>query len=108
MSSEKKLRAKYNVSAKLFVETWQAAAHVEEVSQKLGMPVPIVHARATGYRRKGLILKPMPRKNPNAVDVDELNRIILEMEAKAGGGAAPAGPDQDLQKAIEEVLGRVS
>jgi hypothetical protein len=57
----------------------------EEVSDRLGMPKAIVLARASTYRQEGIRLKKMVRRNKNTLNVDELNKLIEELEEKGGG-----------------------
>jgi hypothetical protein len=68
--------ARYNVSAEEFIRTWQASATADEVAEKLGMPKPIVHARASSYRSVGIRLKKMPRPEGKTIDVEGLNALI--------------------------------
>ncbi len=69
-------REKYDVPPEVFIEAWQRAESAEEVAEKLGMPKPIVHARASNYRMAGIKLKKMPRRPKNRLDVDKLNKLI--------------------------------
>ncbi len=48
-------RVVYNVTAEQFIVAWEQADSAEEVAEKLGMPKPIVHARASTYRQAGLL-----------------------------------------------------
>jgi len=45
------------VSPKQFIEVWQRAKSVKEVSEKTGMKVSAASARAWHYRLKGVNLK---------------------------------------------------
>lgn len=91
------------VSADEFVEAWQRSASIEEVSERLGLPAPVLHARASEYRSKGVRLKSMRR---NKLHVDELNAIIDRM----GGGepSRPQGPvglsEEEVKRTIREIL----
>jgi transposase len=80
--AKKPSRTEYNVPAEVFIMTWQKAESVDEVSEKLDMPIPIVHARASGYRRNGINLKSMPRKKTNKLDVEKLNLLIEKIDEK--------------------------
>lgn len=75
-------RKEYDVSPEKFIEVWQTSSSADEVSRKLGMPKPIVHARASSYRQNGIKLKKMPRSSSRSLDVDALNRLIEEIEDK--------------------------
>jgi hypothetical protein len=73
-------RKSYNVSATDFIKVWQSSTSVQEVSEKLGMPVPIVHARASSYRKAGVRLKNFPKTHGRALDIEALNELIDKME----------------------------
>jgi hypothetical protein len=94
MAVEKKVnrgrRPGYNVSAEQFIKVWQAAHSTEEVATKLGMPKPIVHARASMYRKKGIALKKLTSNG--GLDVDAMNLLILKIDADEKG-IAPATPE---------------
>jgi hypothetical protein len=70
----------YGVSAERFVEVWQTSNSAQEVRDRTGMPLPIVHARASGYRKQGVKLKKMPRTHGRQLDIEALNRLIDEIE----------------------------
>ena len=72
----------YNIEPEKFVDAWQAASSVKELAEQLGMPIPILHARASAYRGQGIKLKKMPRTPKNKLDVDALNRRIEESNRK--------------------------
>jgi hypothetical protein len=69
-------RTKYAVTPAQFVAAWQMSDTVQEVSDKLKMPQPIVLARASTYRQSGVRLKKLRRRSRRGVDVAELNRLI--------------------------------
>jgi hypothetical protein len=87
-------RQSYDVSAAAFIEAWETCNSADEVAEKLGMPKPIVHARASTYRQQGVKLKKMPRSPKNKVDVDAMNRLIEEIHARKPSGETrrPKGP----------------
>jgi hypothetical protein len=76
---------KYAVSPEKFIEVWELAESAEEVAAKLQMPKPIVHARATNYRRAGVRLKSMPRRNRKSLNVESLNILIDKLAEKRKG-----------------------
>jgi hypothetical protein len=76
-------RRSYGVSPERFVEAWQTSDSADEVASKLGMPKPIVHARASTYRQAGIKLKAMARFAKNKIDVDALNRKIDGLKAES-------------------------
>lgn len=85
MGSNKTVRPKsYDVSPEEFIRVWQTSNSTDEVSEALKMPKPIVLARVSGYRNKGIKLKEMPRAGSNKLDVEKLNRLIDELAAQAG------------------------
>jgi hypothetical protein len=73
-------RKAYDVPPEKFIEVWQTSNSADEVSQRLGMPKPIVHARASNYRQLGIKLKKMPRTPRHKLDVAHLNRLIEELD----------------------------
>jgi hypothetical protein len=77
-------RQNYEVSAEEFVRAWQQSSSVDEVAEKLGMPKPIVLARASTYRQKGVKLKAVKR-GAKGLDVDTLNAIIDELNREQAG-----------------------
>lgn len=102
----------YGVTAEQFIEAWQTSETVDEVCEKLKMPKPIVHARASGYREKGVLLKKMKRYANRGLDVDGLNALIARLNKKNGveepepaAAKAEREPDQkDVQAVVAEVL----
>jgi hypothetical protein len=89
----------YGVSAEKFVTVWQTSDSAQEVSKKLEMPLPIVHARASGYRKQGVKLKKMPRTHGRQLDIEALNKLIEEIEQGKVKGEHGGERDKPLQKA---------
>jgi hypothetical protein len=83
-----------------FALTWQASDSAEEAAEKLGMPEPIVLARVSNYRKLGVNLKKMPRKNSRRVDVEGINKSIKLNNTFLDGHSTPAS--------VESVLGLVN
>lgn len=75
-ATERKTRQHYNITDVEFVNTWQGSASAGEVATKLNMPKNIVLARSAVYRKRGVHLKKMERKNPRKLDVNKLNSLI--------------------------------
>ena len=73
--SKRRRRKRYHVSVEAFVRVWQAGDSAKDVSEKLGLPLPLVTCRVWTYRRRGIRLKKMPRRNPRKLDVEILNRL---------------------------------
>jgi hypothetical protein len=72
--------AQYGVAAETFVRVWQSSASAEEAARRLNMPRPVVIARASNYRLKGVQLKKMPRRPvQERLDVASLNRLIEQL-----------------------------
>lgn len=94
-------RTEYNVPWAHFCAVWETSGSVAEVAQRLDMPVPIVQARASGYRQQGARLKKFPRRNRRALDVDELNRFIEIVRQKQEAGTAQG---KDVERLTQEVL----
>jgi hypothetical protein len=88
-----------NVTPTEFVEAWEAAKDIAEVSEKTGIPGPICAARASLYRSKGINLKKFNPGRKPAVSVAELNKLI---EAMGGAPAATAKATPSLSP--EELL----
>jgi len=65
----------YNVKANEFVWAWQTSETAAEVAERLGMPRPIVYARASSYRKRGVRLKKLKRSSPRGLNTDALNRL---------------------------------
>jgi hypothetical protein len=85
---EKRKRTDYGLTDEQFVEAWQSSQTVDEAADKMSkvagctVPKPIIHARASVYRSKGVNLKKMDRRNPSKLDVDRLNERIAEVNKK--------------------------
>jgi hypothetical protein len=69
----------------MFIETWEQADSAAEVAAKLQMPKPIVHARASNYRRAGVKLKSMPRRNKKSLNVEGLNALVNKLAEERKG-----------------------
>ncbi len=95
----KKGKTDYDVPADVFVRTWQSSSSAQEVADKLKMPKPIVHARASMYRGAGIALKRMPRHQTEALDIKGLNAIVAEINKQMGeGGKVNAPPPSQRKK----------
>ena len=118
-SAGKKGLATYNVSPEEFCRVWTESSSADEVSEKLKMPKPIVHARASSYREKGIPLKKMPRRKSKGLDVESLKALVeslnagesIEPKKKRGRAqaAAPA-PDNEAQRlsaVVAEVMAKL-
>jgi hypothetical protein len=95
------IRIDYNVTPEKFIEVWQTSSSADEVASKLGMPKPIVHARASNYRALGVALKSMPRPKKSRLDVRELNAIIARLKQQQDDTRAqPASADPQALSAL--------
>ena len=74
-------RKKYDLPPDRFVEVWEKATSSDQAAKELSMPKSIMHARASDYRSKGIILKMMPRKSKR-LDVEGLNKLIDGLRPK--------------------------
>lgn len=84
---------RYNVTPKDFTEAWEASSSADEVAARLGMPKPVVMARAHAYRVAGVNLKRMPRSpGTKRIDVAGLNALIDAMEEETGPLPRPSRP----------------
>jgi hypothetical protein len=83
-------RKAYDVSPQRFVEVWQTSGSADEVAERLDMPKPIVHARASNYRSLGVKLKKMPRSSKLKLNVEALNQQIEQFNARQRGEAEEA------------------
>jgi transposase len=84
----------YGVTAEQFIVAWQTSKTAQEAADRLGMPKPIVHARASAYRQAGIKLKLMPRGAKKQLDPVELNRLAEAALANAPEGAHPPAEKQ--------------
>lgn len=91
--------AQYEVTPEEFCRVWTAASSADEVAEKLDMPKPIVSARASTYREKGIPLKKMPRgSSKRGLDVQGLKELVEALNKQHnvpaslldGGDEAPA------------------
>lgn len=98
-----------DVTPKLFIETWQRSATVGEVSERLGMPRNLVHARATKYRTSGIKLKKMPRPGRGKLDVEGLNLHLEKINQEMGltEPAPPARRDPNELRARPDVAQKI-
>lgn len=83
-------RSRYDITPEEFVTAWNSSKNAGEVADKLGMPKPLVLARASKYRKAGVKLKEMKRGSGRRLDVEGLNRLIAELEAKQRGAGSAA------------------
>jgi hypothetical protein len=70
---------KYNISASDFIRAWESSTKAAEIAVKLGMPRPLVHARASYYRRIGVKLKKLAHIRPRRLDVEAPNRLTQRL-----------------------------
>ena len=89
----------YGIDPRSFVQAWEESGSVDEVYRRLAevsrakgllvMPVPVIVARASGYRSAGVDLKRMPRPG-RALDVAGLNQLVADIQKRRG--EVPASP----------------
>jgi hypothetical protein len=97
---EPEVRTHYEVSAEEFAMTWNRSGSAQEAAETLGMPLPIVQARVSNYRKRGVNLKKMPRKNSRRLDVAKLNECISEKCSLSDGQGGPDYTSGLLQLAL--------
>jgi hypothetical protein len=97
---EPEVRTHYEVSAEEFALTWNRSGSAQEAAERLGMPLPIVQARVSNYRKRGVNLKKMPRKNSRRLDVAKINECIREKCSLPSGEGGPDYTSGLLQLAL--------
>jgi hypothetical protein len=100
-------RARYDIPPEKFIEVWETSSTAEEAASRLNMPKPIVHARASQYRKAGVKLKSMPRPSKARLDVKGLNNLVAVIKsAKRGADEQGLSPEQ-TQSVVDEVLAKI-
>ena len=72
-------RTQYEVTPEEFAKTWNIAETADIAAKALGMPLPIVLARVSNYRKRGIPMKKMPRRNSRSLDVDKISREVKRL-----------------------------
>jgi hypothetical protein len=88
-------KTNYNVDAVQFVRIWTECKTATEVAERLGVPRPIVLARASKYRKAGVKLKKLEREVRSSFDVEKLNQIVEQAAQRMAedSSADPSGPE---------------
>lgn len=109
MAKKTKTQKKYHVSAEEFVIAWNTSASAQEVAERIGMPVPIVHARASKYRKAGVRLKDHKVDSGRSLNVAKLNALIDELDAdrKGAGRLGDFTDDEVVDAVVKKVLKRL-
>lgn len=105
-------RSEYGVDRRTFIIAWESSDTTDEVYEKLAaasralslepMPLPIILARAAGYRRSGLDLKKFkPGRRPDAEDLKSAQELLADIRAKQ---APTPKVDKALVDAVVEEL----
>ncbi len=105
---KRKGRAKtnYEVPAQEFIRIWETSRDAEEVSQRTRMPIDIVHARASNYRKAGVKLKKLERKSKaGGLDVDGLNQLIKAIRSRSARERTEAA--SRTEAAVRQVISSV-
>lgn len=97
----------YDVSAEEFVRVWQTSASSDEAAERLKMPKPIVHSRASAYRKVGVKLKKMPRPKNAKLDVSGLNNLVDTIAVAQKESAKKGVTAEEVRQVVDEVLGRI-
>lgn len=95
---------KYDVSPEQFCKVWTESNSADEVADKLGMPKPIVHARASSYREKGIPLKKMPRHVKTGLDVAALKALVETLNKEHGVEGTTGGDDDEAPAATGKAV----
>ena len=61
-----------------FVEIWQTASSIDEVSKQAGIKPESARMRASLYRKKGVPLKRMTRSRRSWEDLAEFARLVAD------------------------------
>jgi hypothetical protein len=69
-------RTRYAVTPEQFALAWNESESAEEAAQRVDMPLPIVLARVSNYRKKGIKMKKMPRKDSRKLNVEKINQSV--------------------------------
>ena len=97
-------RTRYPVTAADFVLCWNTSESADEVAEKLHMPKPIVQARVSNYRKRGIVMKKMRRKNARRVDVNLMNQMLEELANFQDIDASSVEKIQTLINKLQERL----
>lgn len=73
------------VDWKTFVQTFETSNSYSEVADKLKISIPTIKSRVYQYKKKGIILKEMPRQTRlrSKLDVDEVNSFLISLRNPA-------------------------
>jgi len=85
--TQRRPQARYGVSAQEFITAWETSDSAQEAADRVNMPKAIAQARASGYRKRGLNLKHMPR-GMKPLDVDRLNAFIQQLHHEQAAESA--------------------
>ncbi len=115
VTEEHKGKTDYNVSAEEFISAWEMGVQkgwvAQQIADHLGLPKPILLARACNYRKLGIKLSKVSKRLPSTLDVDNLNRLInhlnkpgmkqFETHIPIAGDRKPQELPQNTKKAAD-------
>lgn len=109
MAKKSKSQKTYHVTAEDFVIAWNTSTSAKEVAEKVGMPIPIVHARASKYRKAGVRLRDHKVQSGRSLNVAKLNALIdeLEVDRKSEGTKLNASDEEVVDAIVKKVLKRL-
>lgn len=80
MKKSRKPKQTYQVTPEQVITVWQTSETAQEAAEKLGMPLPILHARVCSYRRRGWPLKSMNRRRGrHKLDNERLRQLASDL-----------------------------
>lgn len=100
-------RARYDIPPEKFIQVWETSSTAEEAAARLNMPKPIVHARASQYRKAGVKLKSMPRPSKARLDVKGLNELVAVIKSAKRGADEHKLSAEQTRSVVDEVLAKI-
>lgn len=101
-ATAKRTRRSYGISRDDFIQAWEPSTTGQEAADKLTaiarkngklkedevIPKNIVLSRAAIYRKQGVQLKKMDKKNPNKLNIEQMNAKVKEVRETQTAGAS--------------------
>ena len=72
------------VDGETFVTAWESSNSVKEVSEKTGIKLTSIMARASKYRSEGIALKNMPRGGGAKLNVQAMKDLLVKLRNTSG------------------------
>jgi transposase len=67
------------VDGETFITAWEGSSSVKEVSEKTGIKLTSIMARASKYRSEGIALKNMPRGGGAKLNVAAMQALLVKL-----------------------------